>query len=187
MTDVQVQSPAPEQKPSGGKSNTTTIVIVIVVVLVLGIGGWLISRYLAGRLAQEATEGIIGGIIDSKVDLDSGGNVAKVTSDDGSFEINAGGKWPSDMLSEVPEFTAGVIEASSKSTIDGGAGWSLSFTKVKAGAYESYREQLLGKGWSETGTVTTDSKISNMENDNYYLIFTVNESDSTASLIVTSK
>jgi len=180
--------PAPQQKPSGGKSKTTTIVIVIIVVLlILSIGGWLVSKYIMGKVAEKATEGILGGITGSDVDLDAEGNAAKISSDDGSFEISAGGKWPSDIPSDVPQFTAGAIEASSKSTAGEGGSWSISFTKVQADAYDSYRQALLSAGWNETGTVTTDSKISNMENDKYYLIFTVNESDNTGSLIVTSK
>jgi hypothetical protein len=184
---VEVQTSAPEQKTSGGRSKTTTIVIVIVVILVLGTGGWLVSKYLAGRLAKEATEGILGGITDSKVDLDSEGNIAKITDDDGSFEISAGGKWPSDIPTEVPEFTAGIIESSSKSKVDEKGGWSLLFSKVETGAYESYKQQLLAKGWSETSAITTNSKIANMENDKYYLVFTVDESDSTGSLVISDK
>lgn len=187
MTDEIVNS-APEQKPSGGGSKTTMIVIIVIVVLlVLSVGGWLVSKYVFGKIAETATEGIIGGITGSDVDIDSNGNTASVSSDDGSFSMSSTNKWPTDMPAEVSEFTAGTIDGSAKSTSDGKSGWTVSFTKVQVGAYDSYRQTLLSAGWSETGTISTDSKMSNMENDKYYLIFTVNESDNTGSLVITSK
>jgi len=185
----QTAGQAPVGQPTGKKprSATAIIIIILVVVVVLGIGGYLLSRYLVGRIAKEATEGIIGGLTGGEVDLDADNNTAKISSEDGSFEISAGGSWPEDLPGDVPQFTAGVIEASSKSTVDGKGGWSLSFTKVEANAFENYREKLLAAQWSETGTASTDSKITNMENENYYLIFTIKESNHTGSLAVTSK
>lgn len=181
-------SPAPQQKPSTGGSKTTTIVIVVVaVLLVLSVGGWLVSKYVMGKIAEKATEGIIGGITGNDVDLDAEGNVANISNEDGSFSVSSTNKWPTDMPAEVPEFTVGTIDGSAKSTANEGSGWTVSFAKVQTGAYDSYRQALLSAGWSETGTVSTDSKMSNMENDKYYLIFTVNESDNTGSLAITSK
>jgi len=185
----QIASPAPEQKSqTGGGSKTTVIVIVVIVVLlVLSVGGWLVSRYVFGRIAETATEGIIGGITGSDVDIDKNGNTASVSSDDGSFSMSSNSEWPADMPAEIPRFTAGTVDGSAKSTSDGKSGWSISFTKVAVGGYDSYRQTLLSGGWTESSTVTSDSKMSTMENDQYYLIFTVNETESTGSLVITSK
>ncbi len=184
------EAPAPvSPAPSGnGKSGSNkTITIVVVVIAILAVGGWLAQGYFARIAAKNTTESIIGGLTGSDVELDSEGNVAKVTTDDGSFEMNQTAKWPSDMPAEVPEFTAGVIESSAKSTATGSAGWTISFKSVQTGAYSSYREQLLAKGWNETGTYESDAKMTNMENDKYYLIFTTEETDFTGSLMVSTK
>ncbi len=180
-------APAPEQKSSSGKNTTLIVIIIVVVLVVLGVGGWLASRYIMGKLAEKATEGIIGGITGSDVDINTGGDGAKITNNDGSFEVSTDKKWPSDIPSEVPKFTDGTIEASSSTTVNDGSGWSISFVKVTSGAYENYRQQLLSAGWTETGTVSTEAKMSTMENDKYNLIFSIDESDATGSLVVTAK
>lgn len=179
------QSASPStSKQSGKQGINKSVIIVLVIILVLVIVGWLAQGYLAKKTA----ENLVGDLIDSNVELDTEGNVAKVTSDDGSFEMSGSAKWPTDMPAEVPEFTAGIVESSAKSTVDGsGSGWTVSFKSVKAGAYSSYRDQLLAKSWSETGTYESDSKMTNMENDKYYLIFTVDETNSTGSLVVSAK
>lgn len=174
-------------KVVGSKRNTTTIIIVVVAVLLfLSIGGWLISKYLMNKAAEEATEEIMGSITGSEVDTNQDES-ASFSTEDGSFSMSSNNEWPDNMPSEVPQFSLGTIDGSAKSTSGEEAGWTVSFTEVKSGAYESYRQELIDAGWKETGTVTTDSKISNMENDKYYLIFTVNESDNTGSIIVTSR
>ncbi|MFA7177997.1 MAG: hypothetical protein WC114_12170 [Smithellaceae bacterium] len=179
------QSASPStSKQSGKQGINKSVIIVLAIILVLVIVGWLAQGYLAKKTA----ENLVGDLIDSNVELDTEGNVAKVTSDDGSFEMSGTAKWPDDMPAEVPEFTAGIVESSAKSTVDGsGSGWTVSFKSVKAGAYSSYRDQLLAKSWSETGTYESDSKMTNMENDKYYLIFTVDETNSTGSLVVSAK
>ncbi len=187
MTDEKnvPDSPAPsgESKPTGKSGVNKTVIIVVIVVLILAVGAWLVQGYFAKKTA----EGIVSSLTGGDVELDSQGNVAKVTTDEGSFEMSGTAKWPTDMPAEVPEFTAGTIESSAKSTVTGSAGWTVSFKSVKAGAYSTYRAQLLAKGWSETSTYESDSKMTNMENDKYYLIFTVDETDSTGSLMVSTK
>ena len=114
-------------------------------------------------------------------------STASISNDDGSFSMSSNNKWPEDMPTEVPKFTAGEIDGSAKSTSEGKSGWTVSFTKVIAGAYDNYVQALLSAGWNETSTINSDAKMSNMENDQYYLIFTVNEAESTGSLVITSK
>ena len=163
------------------------VIIVIVVLAILSIGGWLVSKYVLNRVAEETAESIFEGATGGEVDIDSSGENVSFSSEDGSFSVSGDKTWPTDMPSSVPEFKYGTVEASSKSSSDDGSGWTVSLVKVKAGAYDSYKQDLVGASWTESGTITSEMKMANMENDEYYLTFTVDESDNTGSLIVTVK
>lgn len=186
MAEEQPTTPS-SSGDSKGASGTRIAIIVIIAIAVVGIGGWLISRYVLNKVAETATEGILSEITGGDVDVDSSGNTASISSEDGSFSMTANNEWPTDMPTEVPKFTAGEIDGSAKSTSEEKSSWTVSFTKVIAGAYDNYVQTLLSAGWSETSAISSDAKMSNMENDRYYLILTINETDQTGSLIVSEK
>lgn len=182
-----------EQSPKtnnskGSKTAVTIIIIVVVVLAILSVGGYLISRFVIKKVAEKTTESIIEGATGGDVDINSDSGDFSVQSGDDSFSISSENSWPDDMPSSVPEFTYGTIGVSSTSSSGDGSGWSLTFADVESNAYDKYASDLESAGWNETGTITSgDDKILNMESDSYYLIFTYNSSDSTGSLVVTSK
>lgn len=189
MTDQ--QAPAPQETQSsnkGSKTAVTIIVIVVVVLAILSIGGYLVSRFLLNKVAEQTTESLIEGATGGKVDIDSEGEDFSIETEDGSYSMTGKDEWPEDMPSSVPKFTYGSIEISSKSSSGDSASWSVSFTDVKSGAYDSYTSELEKSGWSETGNMSSGgSQIANMENSEYYLIFTYDANENSGSLVVSSK
>ena len=185
------QAPAPQQTQSsnkGSKTAVTIIIIVVVVLAILSIGGYLVSRFLLNKVAEQTTESLIEGVTGGKVDIDSEGEDVSIETEDGSYSMTGDNEWPSDMPSSVPEFSYGKIEASSKSSSGDSTNWSVSFTDVKSDAYDSYTSELEKSGWSETGNISSGgSQIANMENSEYYLIFTYDANENSGSLVVSSK
>jgi hypothetical protein len=189
MTDQ--QTPAPQQTQSsnkGSKTVVTIIIIVVVILAILSIGGYLISRYLLNKVAEQTTESLIEGATGGKVDIDSEGEDVSIETEDGSYSMTGSNEWPSDIPSSVPEFTYGNVAGSSKSSSDGSTSWSITFAEVKSGAYDSYTAELKKAGWGETSNVNSGgSQMVNMENNEYYLIFTCDTNENSGSLIVSSK
>jgi hypothetical protein len=185
------QTPTTQATPNpkkGSKTAVTIIIIVVVVLAILSIGGYLISRFLLNKVTEQTTESLIEGATGGKVDIDSDGDEVSVETEDSSYSMNGKSEWPSDMPASVPEFTYGTVEASSKSSSGEDTSWSVTFTDVNSGAYDNYTAALKNAGWNETGNLSSSgSQISNMENDEYYLIYTYDSSDNSGSLVVSSK
>ncbi|MDH4358488.1 MAG: hypothetical protein OEV37_00870 [Candidatus Berkelbacteria bacterium] len=181
-TPAAPSTPSAPNAPKKGKSATTIIIIVVVVLAVLGIGGYLISRYLAEKTA----EGLIGGLTGGEVDV----SASKVTysGEGGSLEFSEGAKWPTDLPSDVPEFTYGTVKATAKTTSDGKGNWSITLENVQSGAYDKYVSDLKAAGWEEATTSTAEGvNYIDMSKGSYDLIFTYEENEKTASLLVSSK
>jgi len=189
MTDQQASAPQQTQSSKKGSKTVVTIVIIVVAVLaILSIGGYLISRYLLNKVAEQTTESLIEGATGGKVDIDSNGEDVSIETEDGSYSMSGDNEWPADMPSSVPKFTYGSVEASSKSSSGDSTNWSVTFTEVKSDAYDSYTTELEKAGWNETSNISSGgSQIANMENNEYYLIFTYDASDNSGSLVVSSK
>ncbi len=179
-------APSGSSTPKKGKSATTIIIIIIVVLAVLGIGGYFVSRYVMGKLAEKTAEGLVGGLTGGKVDI----SASKVTysGEGGSLEISESSKWPTDLPSDVPEFTYGTVKATAKTTTNGKGNWSITLENVQSGAYDKYVSDLKAAGWQET-TTSTGSGVNyiDMTKGSYDLIFTYEESEKTSSLLVSSK
>jgi hypothetical protein len=189
MADQQTPLPQPTQgSKKGSKTAVTIIIIVIAVLAILSIGGYLISRFVLNKVAEKTTESLIEGATGSKVDIDSEGEDFSIESGDDSYSMTSKSEWPSDMPSSVPEFTYGKIGTSTKSSSGDDIGWSIYFIEVESGAYDSYTAALENAGWSETGNMSSGgNQISNMENSQYYLIFTYDANENSGSLTVSSK
>lgn len=96
----------------------TIIIIVVVVLATLSIGGYLVSRFLLKKVAEQITESLIEGATGGKVDIDSEaeGEDISIETKNGLYLMTSDNEWPSDMPSSVPEFSYGKIKASSKSS-----------------------------------------------------------------------
>lgn len=181
MSEEQVQAPA----PSGKKSNTALIIIIIVVVLVaLSAGGYFVSRYIARKAADRVTSSLLSSSTGGKVNVDSNSNNVTVNGDGTSTTAGDNVKWPSDMPSTVPKYTAGKIALASKSKVENGDSWSVSIGNTTLSEYEAYKAEVTKAGWALESTSSMGMSIDDYTKDSYNLdlIFISDESGGTVSI-----
>lgn len=192
-TPAPAAAPAPaapsQGQPSGKKSNAGLIIaIVLIVLVVLGAVGYFTSRYLAKKAGEKLTETILEGATGTDVDIDSSGDGATVNSNSGSISSGSKAKWPTTMPATVPEFTYGTITYSQNSSDESYKSWNVIYESVVSGAFEKYKAALLAKGWVEDSNMSVnDMQSISLSNDIYQCTFSVNTTESTASLIVSTK
>lgn len=133
--------------PKKGGGAAVVIIIVLVILAVLGVGGYFVSKYVAKKAGEKITEGLLGAATGGKVDVTSGGEGVNISNGEGSLSLGAAAKWPSDMPSNVPQFTYGSIVAASK--ISDQDGWMALYEKVSADAQTKYAADLAAKGWTK--------------------------------------
>jgi len=113
------------------------------------------------------------------------GSKVTYSGEGGSFEISEGGKWPTDLPTDVPKFTYGTVKATAKTTTNGKGSWSITIENVQSDAYTKYVSDLKAAGWQEKTTSSVSGiNYIDVAKGGYYLIFSNNESEKTASLLV---
>lgn len=196
MGDAQQQpaaAPAPaapsQSQPSGKKSSAGLIIaIVLIVLVVLGVAGYFTSRFLAKKAGEKLTETILEGATGTDVDIDSSGDGATVNSNSGSVSSGSKAKWPTTMPTTVPEFTYGTITYSQNSAEESYKIWNVSYESVQSGAFEKYKAALLAKGWTEDSNMSfNDMESISLSNDIYQCMFSVNTTENTATITVSTK
>lgn len=178
-------TPTTETPKSGGKSNAALIIIIIVVALVvLGVGGYFVSRYIGRKAADKITGNILSSTTGDKVKVDSNSNNVTVNSDGSSTTAGENVKWPSDMPSIVPKYTAGKIALASKSKVENGDTWSVSIGNTSQAEYDAYKAEVLKAGWTLESTTSAGMSIDDYTKDNYELglLFISDESGGTVSI-----
>lgn len=179
---------APTAAPAAGgkKSNTATIIIIVVVALIiLGVGGTLLTRYLARRASEKAASALLSATTGSNVDVSNDGNSATVSNGQGTTQIGEGAKWPSDMPSDVPKLTAGKITmATSEKT---SKSWSVIASDFKQADYDAYKAKVDAAGWTSTSTTAFGALIDQYEKGSYDLTLTFDSSSSGISISVVPK
>jgi len=184
-----VSSPSTQSSSSGTSSSgsnkgcTTAIIIIVVILVILGVGGYFISRYLVDKVAEKGAETLLDAATGAKVDID--GSAVSVKTGDGNLEVGTS-TWPSSMPSDVPKYSGGSISYSSAETTN--KLWSVGYSEIPAGAYDSYKSTLTAAGWTmanetDIGLVKTGS----FEKGSWSLTFSVDAENSGATLSVSEK
>ena len=179
---------APSTSAAGGgkKNNSTTIIIIVVAALVvLGVGGYLISRWLAQRAAEKTASALLSAGTGSNANVSDNGNSVSVSNGEGSAQIGESAKWPSDMPSSVPELTAGKIGLASSDKAN--KSWAVTASNINQSDFDAYKAKILAAGWTSTGTVSSGASYEEYENASYTLTLVFDSSASTLSISVTTK
>lgn len=171
------------------KTNVTMIVIIIVAVLVvMSVGGYLVSRYLARKVSEKATESIMEAATGNKVDVNTSDNGVTYKTEGGELSVGTKAKWPTDVPSSLPEFTFGTISGSSKTGETGNYIWTMGYEKVSTDAYTKYKDLLTSKGW----TITSETSYGNNQGliaqiETYEVTFSVYGDNAEASIMLGNK
>lgn len=174
-----------EQVAPKKNKSTKVIVIVIVVLAVLSVGGYFTSRYFSGKIAEKATESLLGSAINGNVDVTDDGQGVSVSNENGSAQYGSSAQWPSDMPSVVPEFTYGDISMATKDSSN--SSWSVYYEQVQSGAIDSYKSDLSSRGWvNNSETTAEDGQYIQMVNGDYGIMIIYDSSTSSASIIVST-
>jgi hypothetical protein len=169
---------------SGSKKSNTAIIIIVVVLAVLGVGGYLVSNYLAKKIGEKTAESIIGGVTGGKVDVNSDTGSVKFKEGDNSVELN-GATWPSDM--PAPKYSSGKVVSSSKLGSGADVSWSVTVSETTQDQFNTYKSSLVSAGWSQTTTDSLGEAILQYTKDNYDLTAIFDSSSNGVSLSVTAK
>jgi len=175
MVENEAPAPAPAAPAAAPakKSNATTIIIIVVVaVVVLGIGGTLISRWVARKAADKIAGGLLGAATGSSVSVNSDTGAVSVKTDDGSTQIGGNISWPSSMPSEIPKYSKGKITSATSGVSGDGTGWSITISETSQSDFDAYKASLISDGWALTTTSNFGAEIDVYEKGAYDLNLT---------------
>lgn len=109
------------------------------------------------KLAEGMMETTLKHATGEKADVDLHGKNVTITTSDGRVEMTETSEWPSDMFSDVPRFTYGVIERVSKEKGDGMQKFNVYLRDVEEGAFEKYHADIRAAGWESQAMMQGDS------------------------------
>lgn len=172
------------QMPSGSSSgkNKKYLTIVIVVIVILVLGFW-VNSFMGRRAGENMAEDILESQLGGNVDVDSNGNSVSITTEDGTFTAGESTKWPSDMPSDVPEFTAGELTMAG-SVFGDGNGWQVAAIGVSSEDFNAYHSLLKSKGWKDVGVYSAEIGMVQMNKDAYDLFIAFDPEETNFSLTV---
>lgn len=126
--ETPTQPTQPVQQSSGGSGKTVWIIVIVVLVVVIAIGG--LGYYFVKKAVKKVAD----------VGVSTG------TFSSGSTEVSTGENqtWPSDLPSDVPQFSAGAIKGTSK--IDNVT--TIMISGVTEANFTDYKKSLTDKGWT---------------------------------------
>lgn len=140
-------APAKAAADSKKSSSSTLIIVIVIVVVVLGVGGYLVSRWIAHRAADAVTGGILSAATGGKVSVDSSNNTVTLKDNEGNSLQTGTATWPATMPTDVPKYSGGSIVASSTYTQGSGKGWTVSIDKTSTTDYNAFKAKLEAAGW----------------------------------------
>lgn len=164
------------------KKKTIIIIIVSVVafifILMVAVAG--IGFFIAKRVQQKV------GITNMHIDKQGSG---KIEFQGGQIELGKTATWPTDMPSDVPEFTYGKVKMVTKSEVENKKGWNILLEEVTADAPEKYKADLKNSGWSIKATTTVSDQGGSImaEQDKLQLFIFIDSEKHTASIGVNEK
>ncbi|MCX6810164.1 MAG: hypothetical protein NTY30_00270 [Candidatus Berkelbacteria bacterium] len=189
MPEGETPTLAPSAAPAKKSNATTIIIIVVVAVVVLGVGGTLISRWVARKAADKIAGGLLGAATGSNVSVNSDTGAVSVSNGAGTTAVGGSAQWPSTMPTAVPKFSKGTITMSS-STNDSSSsskGWSVILSDVKQADYDAYKTTIEAAGWANTSSTSFGADMIVYENSSYDLTLVYDPSTSGLSITVTPK
>lgn len=149
------------------------ILVIVGGVLVLGVvccfvGAIVTGRFVSEETGEKITENIIeeaienetGGDVDVEIDANNDEGSIHFEDEDSSLDISSDQEWPDEIPSYIPEFKYGeMISNVYSGSGTEGEGWVLGFQEVGNSAFDDYKDELEGKGW----TVATETEASSLK------------------------
>ncbi|MEI8061015.1 MAG: hypothetical protein WCG99_01850 [Candidatus Berkelbacteria bacterium] len=185
IEDEKVATSAPAPAAPAKKSNATTIIIVVVALVVLGVGGTLISRWVARKAADKITSGILSSVTGSNVSVNSDSGTTSVSNGSGTTSVGGNVKWPADMPTSVPKLTVGTLTMSTSDKSS--SGWSVIASDISQVQFDTYKASVVSAGWTNTATTSFGADILTYEKDSNSLMLTYDPTSSGLSVTVTTK
>jgi len=173
------QSTREVSEPS--KKSNTALIIILVILVVLGVGGYLISKFVINKVAEKGAETLIGAATGGKVDVDTSNNSVTFKDGDNSIEVN-GGTWPADM--PAPKYSSGKVEASTKLGSGTDQGWSVTISGTSQAQFDTYKSELGSAGWTQS-TDSLGEAFLQYSKDKYDLTAVFDSSSNGVSITVT--
>ncbi|MFA6301402.1 MAG: hypothetical protein WC609_03590 [Candidatus Paceibacterota bacterium] len=167
----------------GLSKNKKIIIIAIIALLVVGFvvnGFW--GRKAGERMAENILEKQLGG----NVNINSKDGSVSIQSDKGSFSAGEATSWPSNMPSDIPEFTAGKLTMAASISSENN-GWQVAATDVSKDDFNAYHSLLESKGWKNISFSDANIDMLQMNNGTYDLFMVFNAEDGGFSLTVSVK
>jgi len=168
---------------SGSGKNKKYLIIGGAVILVLVFGSWLGYGFFSKKAGEQIAENFLEGQLGGDVNISSGGDSATIKTDQGSLSLGDAAKWPSDMPSDIPEFTAGKLVMAG-TALTGGKGWQVVAENVDKSDFTDYQSALEAKGWKSIGMVDATIGMIQMTKDKMTLIASYNSEDNSFTLAV---
>lgn len=179
----EVKSSQVSSEPSGKKSSNKMIIIVVVVVLVLAVGGFFLNNFIAKKIGEKATEGILSSLSGGKVDVDTKNDSVKFNDGNNSIEVGTS-TWPTDM--PAPKYSSGKITASTTLGSGSSRGWSVTISETNKDQYDAYKKDVESAGWKSENTTEFGVTISQFTKDNYTMSATYDPSSSGVSITISA-
>jgi hypothetical protein len=176
----------PTSPATAPKSNKTAIIVVIAVVVLLIVGGNMVKGYFGRKMSEKIGERLGEKILEKgtggKVDIDNGS--VTFTGKEGKMEVGTSAKWPEDMPTDVPNFSAGEITAAVRINNPSTNGWSVIIKDVEAGSVGDYTKQLETAGWKTVSQVNFGAAMYQLEKGDYKLNIAYDETSKGINLMV---
>lgn len=139
------------------------------------------------KLAEGMMERTLKHTTGEKADVDLNGENVTITTGDGRVEMTKTSEWPSDMFSDVPRFTYGVVEHVSKGQEGGMQKFNVHLRDVEDGAFEKYHADIKAAGWESQSMMQGDSGgMISAQKGNLALQFVYGKEDRTGVVIAYS-
>lgn len=130
----------------GGLFMKRMVILLYVFLLIVSLPGCKSPSEMATeKIAEEISEGLVGG------DVDIDGEQVTITAD-GTTTTLGGTEWPAgDLGNQIPEFTKGVITYVAETETE----FIIQFEEVKQGDFEAYLETIIAEGFTENTISST--------------------------------
>ena len=157
------------------------VIIIVAVLAVLGVGGYLLNRYVINKTAEEIIEQGTG----ADVDIQGDGECVSVQTDQGSTDIGTAAEWPSDLPSGIPEFTAGKLTASTKVNTTP-ANWSIVVSEVTESYVNKYKDSLVANGFAvqSSASIGGGTSLTQLAKGEVIVALTYSSEEKTVSITV---
>jgi hypothetical protein len=163
--------------------NGLVAVVLLSILLAAGCGKKKSDEKLAEGMMERTLESATG----EKADVDLNGENVTIKTGQGRVEMAKTGEWPSDMFSDVPRFTYGVVERVSREQADGMQKFNVYLRDVEAGAFEKYDADVKAAGWESQAMMQGDSGgMISAQKGNLALQFVYGKDDRTGVVIAYS-